>query len=62
MLDNICQYEYVTATIYVDEQVLIVSLFGEIAEEFKYLTHRRWFISMLCYLSIYLNKFEIRPK
>lgn len=35
-LEPSCQYEYVTATIYVKEQVLRVFLFGELIKEFKY--------------------------
>ena len=41
ILDEVCQYEYVTATIYVSEQVLRISLFGEIINEIKYLIPRR---------------------
>jgi transposase InsO family protein len=40
-LDDICQYEYVTATIHVNEQVLRISLSGEIVKEFRYIIPKR---------------------
>lgn len=36
ILEPSCQYEYVTATIYVKEQILRVFLFGELVKELKY--------------------------
>lgn len=36
ILPSSCQYEYVTATIYVKEQILRVLLFGELVKELKY--------------------------
>lgn len=41
ILEPSCQYEYVTATIYVKEQVLRVFLFGNLIKEIKYTIPKR---------------------